>query len=274
MAATMTSNRKMPALPAAMDNLHLEVLEHGLYAGDTSWQHRDIQSHYSRLYFMLEGRTRAWNAAQALDMVAGQACLLPLSLSYHVGCDAPFRKFYVHLRVPLGNGQDVFAGLDRFLSLPFDAVRFEGLVEDAIGHPLPGALALKAELYATIGRLMALAGIDDPAALSVGAEVRTIYGFLGQHAGLGLSPGTVASVAGRPLASLARDFRKQTGLTLNQAIRRAIIQRAKDALVKDERSVKEIAFSLGFSDEFYFSRYFRNQTGQSPALWRASHRWG
>ena len=256
-----------------LDSLHLEILQHGLYEGDLSWQHRDIHSHYSRIYFMLEGCTHAWAEGQRLDMKAGQVCLLPLSMNYHVGCEAPFRKFYVHLRVPIGNGQDLFAGLNRFLSLPFDTEAFANAIKAAAQHPLSGAIALKAELYSTTARFLAEAAIDDPTVFSVGKEIREIFEFLGQHAGLRLTAAMVAEVAGKPLPSLARDFRRQTGLTLNQANRQAIIQRAQDFLVSGIGSIKEIAFRLGFTDEFYFSRFFRNQTGQSPAQYRTTHRW-
>ena len=273
MGTAMTRNATVPGLEIVMDQYHLEILEHGLFDGDPDWQHRDIHSHYSRLYFILEGCSRAWCAGQSLDMRAGQVCLLPLSMTYHVGCDAPFRKFYLHLRVPVGYGQDVFVGLDHFLSLPFDVDAFTRLIENALQHPLTGAIALKAELYATVGRFLAVAGINDPAAFRIGDEIRTIFGFLGQHARFNTTPAMVAGLAGRPLGPLARDFQRQTGQTVRQAIRAAIIQRARDALVSSERSVKEIAFSLGFADEFYFSRFFRNQTGQAPASWRAKHRW-
>ena len=37
---------------------------------------------------------------------------------------------------------------------------------------------------------------------------------------------------------------------------------------KNAKLVKTIACNLGFDDEFYFSRYFKNHTNVSPQLYR------
>jgi AraC-like DNA-binding protein len=43
------------------------------------------------------------------------------------------------------------------------------------------------------------------------------------------------------------------------------IQKAKSLLTQKDASVKEVAYKLGFDDQFYFSRLFKNKTGFSPS---------
>lgn len=45
---------------------------------------------------------------------------------------------------------------------------------------------------------------------------------------------------------------------------------AKELLRSTNLSVKEIAYSLGFSDEHYFSTFFRKRTGTAPLSYRKS----
>jgi AraC-like DNA-binding protein len=63
-------------------------------------------------------------------------------------------------------------------------------------------------------------------------------------------------------------FRKYTGISPTQYHLSLRIQRAKDLLVSSEMSFKEIAIELGFESYFYFSRIFKDKTGESPMEFR------
>lgn len=56
--------------------------------------------------------------------------------------------------------------------------------------------------------------------------------------------------------------------TLTDLIAERLIIEAKRELYLTSKSVKEIAFELGYEDEFYFSRYFRKKVGVSPQIFR------
>ena len=47
-----------------------------------------------------------------------------------------------------------------------------------------------------------------------------------------------------------------------------IIMEAKRELYLTSKPIKEIAYILGFKDEFYFSRFFKRNTDVSPQLYR------
>jgi AraC-like DNA-binding protein len=51
-------------------------------------------------------------------------------------------------------------------------------------------------------------------------------------------------------------------------IHERIIIEAKRELYLTNKTVKEIAYELGFNDEFYFSRFFKNNTEVSPQVYR------
>lgn len=58
--------------------------------------------------------------------------------------------------------------------------------------------------------------------------------------------------------------------TLTSLIADRIIIEAKRELYLTSKPVKEIAFELGFSDEYYFSRFFKNNADVSPQGYRDS----
>ena len=56
-----------------------------------------------------------------------------------------------------------------------------------------------------------------------------------------------------------------TGRTAQQVIHGLIAAEAKRLLRFENLSVKEVAFALGFDDPFYFSNFFKKQTGLAPS---------
>ncbi len=52
--------------------------------------------------------------------------------------------------------------------------------------------------------------------------------------------------------------------TVVQLIHDRLILELKRNMLHTDKSLKEIAFDLGFSDQAYFSRFFKKQTGQTP----------
>jgi len=56
--------------------------------------------------------------------------------------------------------------------------------------------------------------------------------------------------------------------TLTNLIAERMATEAKRELYLTAKPVKQIAFELGYGDEFYFSRFFKKHTGVSPALFR------
>jgi AraC-like DNA-binding protein len=56
--------------------------------------------------------------------------------------------------------------------------------------------------------------------------------------------------------------------TIHQNIQRARVDQARLLLADARLSVKDVAVQLSFSDEFYFSHFFRRQTGMSPTQYR------
>jgi len=67
-------------------------------------------------------------------------------------------------------------------------------------------------------------------------------------------------------------FKKYTGISPTQYHLLLRIQKAKEMLVSTGKSFKEIAIELGFESYFYFSRIFKDKTGQSPMEFRKEGR--
>lgn len=70
--------------------------------------------------------------------------------------------------------------------------------------------------------------------------------------------------------ALAKLVKAHYGTTLTNLIAERIATEAKRELYLTARSVKEIAYLLGYQDEYYFSRFFKKQAGISPSVYRTT----
>lgn len=70
---------------------------------------------------------------------------------------------------------------------------------------------------------------------------------------------------------LTRLFKKYKHVTTNQYITQIKIQQAEELLLTTDKSVKEIAIELSFSNEKYFMRVFKNLQGITPTEFRNSY---
>jgi AraC-like DNA-binding protein len=68
--------------------------------------------------------------------------------------------------------------------------------------------------------------------------------------------------------ALAKLVKTHFNKTLTELITERIIVEAKRELYMTSKPIKEIAWGLGYADEFYFSRVFKTNTDISPQLYR------
>ncbi|HWL08500.1 MAG TPA: AraC family transcriptional regulator [Planctomicrobium sp.] len=79
----------------------------------------------------------------------------------------------------------------------------------------------------------------------------------------------MSGVSYSQLRSLFREFQHKT---LSDFLQETRLHQARLLLANEKLSMKDIARRLNFSSEFYFSQWFRRQTGFSPTMFRTSLR--
>ncbi len=73
------------------------------------------------------------------------------------------------------------------------------------------------------------------------------------------------NISAKALAKITKTYFKKT---LTELIAERIVIEAKRELYLTSKTVKQIAYELGYEDEFYFSRFFKTNAAISPQLYR------
>lgn len=84
--------------------------------------------------------------------------------------------------------------------------------------------------------------------------------------------GDYASLLHISAGHLSEVVKMQSGKPAIKHIHERLILETRRQLFHTQNSLKEIAFDLGFSDTSYFSRFFKRETGVTPAAYRTNIR--
>jgi len=99
--------------------------------------------------------------------------------------------------------------------------------------------------------------------------VQTARSIMQLHLEDGIEVKHIAKELGVSYARLLKIFRQYTGLTPYQYYLQLRVYRAQELLQQTEFSVKEVAATMNFENQYYFSRIFKKKTGMRPTEWKA-----
>lgn len=99
-------------------------------------------------------------------------------------------------------------------------------------------------------------------------KVHLLFDYIGKHYQERMTSAEMAGVCHVTESYFCRFFKKNFGMTPLEFLREYRVEKAAHALTHTDRSITDIAFSVGFDDLNYFSRTFRKIKGLSPGEFR------
>lgn len=100
-------------------------------------------------------------------------------------------------------------------------------------------------------------------------HMRRIADFIGENYTRGPSLSEAADAARLSKSRLCALIRQYTGTSFNALIREMRIEDARERLVLTADTIAQIAYSVGYNDEKYFLRAFKNAVGMTPSAYRS-----
>lgn len=110
--------------------------------------------------------------------------------------------------------------------------------------------------------------LADPENVKEPFILRTLIDSIEQNFKSKHSAGEYAEALNVSPKTLARITKTHFNKTISDLISERIIIEAKRELYLTNKTVKEIAWELGYQDEYYFSRFFKTNADISPQLYR------
>ena len=122
-----------------------------------------------------------------------------------------------------------------------------------------------AEAFLTFFENLSLKNIgEDDVSLLVQKAIQHIQEYYNQ----GITLEEVAAKLHVSEEYLSTQFKKQTGRTFTETIRKYRIENVKELLLKSTLKLNQIADMVGYSDPKYMSKVFKDEVGMLPAEYR------
>lgn len=120
----------------------------------------------------------------------------------------------------------------------------------------------------TLGHIEAILAHRCKLSVETQRVVRRAMAYVHTHYAEQVSLKDIAAYIGLSEQHLIRSFRKESGITPIDYLKRYRIRQAKALLEAGDKSITEVALEVGFSDSSYFARVFRREVGVSPSAYR------
>ncbi|MCR2806214.1 helix-turn-helix domain-containing protein [Paenibacillus soyae] len=98
-------------------------------------------------------------------------------------------------------------------------------------------------------------------------SIQATIEYMEQRLAKPLQISELPELAGMTPSSYSRAFKRLTGLTPGGYLTRLRMLRAKELMADNNASLRDIAVSVGYQDELYFSRVFKKTEGISPSVY-------
>ena len=116
------------------------------------------------------------------------------------------------------------------------------------------------------GRLLQVAGEQ-----TAGNQVAAALTYINEHLADPLTVSALAERVNLSTSAFTRAFREITGRSPYQFVKESRLNRARDLLLEDRRSVAELADAVGYTSTSHFIKEFRGRFGTTPRDYADTH---
>lgn len=259
-----------------IDRLNMNISEVAYSVLDSRWRFH-LCSSFTRVYMVTKGVGLLYADGQTVRMTPGNIYLVPAGLAFDTECPVSMEKLYFHINILRYNRYDLFDSHPRIITLSDCMPQIEECVADYQKGDMNAVFSLKQRLWQIVDRAVTQEGIRWGGIEIYSQTVKAVMQYIeksvraaadGQYSGFYLSVKNLADRVSLSPSTLQKEFREQVGVPLRRYINDRVLIAAEQELRVGKKSIAQISESLGFCDQFYFSRCFSARYGLSPRDYR------
>lgn len=264
--------------------------------GDWNWS--KVSSPFMRIFLVTEGTAYIHLSSETIQLKPGHLYLIPAYTLHSYECSGIFSHYYLHVCEGYKKETDFLERYDipaeveatdddvrifqRMCSMFPDAALpdsdptsydnntfFSDYVIRYNDTPLSVKMMLRGMMLILLSHFIAKATLRDWTQRERLAKVIT---YITNHFSEDIGLEDMASVACVTKPYFIRLFKKELGMPPLQYLIKKRIECSQLKLVTEEASIKEVAYSSGFSDHSYFTRIFKKVTGRTPLEYRSLYK--
>ena len=278
----------------SIDQLHLLILNVGLAIHNADWNWRNVNSPFTRLYYVTEGAARILLPTGIQELKPDHLYLVPSFTTHSYLCDTHFAHYYLHIyedhqsessiledfsfptEIPAGDLElpliKRLCGINPTMQLPqSDPTSYDNnptLIKNIIKNK-QRTFWDKVVSLGIVSQLMARFLKDaQPKAEINDDRIKKVLSYIRKNIYKTIDIDSLAAISCLSKDHFIRLFRKEVNNTPLQYINQKKIEKAQLILITDSMPIKNISYLLAYEDHSYFNRLFKKLTGVTPQQYR------
>ena len=278
----------------SIDQLHLLILNVGLAIHNADWNWRNVNSPFTRLYYVTEGTARILLPTGIQELKPDHLYLVPSFTTHSYLCDTHFVHYYLHIyedhqsessiledfsfptEIPAGDLElpliKRLCGINPTMQLPqSDPTSYDNnptLIKNIIKNK-QRTFCDKVESRGIVYQLMARFLKDAPPKTEINDDrIQKVLSYIRKNIYKTIDIDSLAAISCLSKDHFIRLFKKEINNTPLQYINQKKIEKAQLILITDSMPVKNISYLLAYEDHSYFNRLFKKLTGVTPQQYR------
>ncbi len=251
-----------------VNRTQLSLQHYGYASVSDQWRGEIHNSACSRLYYIRSGSAYITTADHIRHtLCAGQWYLLPARCSFTYGCEEEMEHIYFHLKLCDFDEIDLLSAAGQLLSLHLPEGYAEALMAYVAGEDLYSGLNVKQLVYGVVLQFAEHFRLPVEKSDYSPCIYRSLR-YIKQNLSVKLTISEIAENVFVSKSTLTKCFQKELGMSVNQYVTEAVMSEAGRMLLASNLSILAVSEKFGFSDQFYFSRRFKEKFGVSPRDYR------
>lgn len=251
-----------------VNKLNIEFSDNGYVSGDTSWKGKNMCSPFSRLYYMESGEGIIEYNSKKIILEPGYVYIIPAAFTFSFYCESEYKKLFFHFSIYGRSGYDIFFDCNECMRKKISKDKFNMLKENYLSGAAEGILYVKNEVLKCAISFIGEEKATKLLTTKYSSHVKDTIDYINSHLSLQLNTKYMAERLFISKSSLNRRFKEETGVTISNYIDDLVFMKAEKMLLKTDLSLSKISAILGFCDQFYFSRRFKERYGITPSQYR------
>lgn len=250
------------------NHVHLMLLHFGHALVGRDWRGSNPSPGLSRLYYVMDGTARILpQEGEPFILTAGNWYLLPADYSFDFSCDDRMEHIYFHLKFCDLDGLDLLSSIPAPIEFPASEDKSALFLSCLASDALADGLLLRHEAESVLLSILDAHNVRLENTRFSPVVVRAIK-YIKRNLSAQLTVSEIAEHAFVSTSTLTKKFKAELSKSVSEYVNDRIMFEASQRLLKTNLSVLAISEKYGFSDQFYFSRRFKEKFGLSPMKYR------
>lgn len=263
-------NKELQAMVRHL-NFPIAALKHSIVGSNWSTRGRTESDFLHHIHMVVRGSASVIQGSNRMVMRPGFAYWIPGNCPVQRECTTVYEKFYIKFRCEWFEGVDLLLDWRDRKPVQLGVWKVEAWKQDwSKALDVGSYLRLQAQILLWITNQVPDLQKIIAAHIAAHARFEEAIRLIDENLSAKLSVSKIALAHGMSKGAFCMAFSRAFGVPPKTYVNRRLNSKIIERLLSSDERLRFIAESFGFSDEYYFSRFFTKMNGTSPMRYRRS----